>query len=292
MNIDKRADCGPFLFITNPKSGIGAFDEFKKSIARFSNRPDIKVVESKSEQHTESLCKSAVSDGYRSIVAVGGDGTVHSIGAQLINKDISFGIIPTGSGNGIARHLGISQHIPTAIKQILSSKSRLIDTLLVNEHPAIGFCGVGFDGYVAKLFDISGKRGFRNYINLSYKAYRSYQDKRYLIDGIELKAFSVIIANINQFGNDAFINAHAIDDDGKFEVITINRPPFHAAPSVASRLFLKTFHESRFVTRTSKSYLEIDNLELASIQIDGETLEPIQKLKINIVPKSLNVLVS
>jgi len=163
---------GPFLFIGNPNSGVGGYLKFK-SIFDSLELKNAQLAESTSKEHMLKLAREAKKNGYKVCVAVGGDGTVHGIASQLIGGDLALGIIPTGSGNGIARHLNISMDISTAIQQVLNGKPHSIDTITINGTYAIGFCGVGFDGYVAHLFDNISGRGFGNYIKLTLQAFQS-----------------------------------------------------------------------------------------------------------------------
>lgn len=285
---------GPFLFIVNPKSGTGGVNTFRKSIASFSSSEKFTVVESQSPEHSLDLARSADSKGYQAVIAVGGDGSVHEIGAQLIGSSIALGIIPTGSGNGISRHLGISNAIPKALDQMLNGKVRCIDTFLVNEQPAIGFSGIGIDAQVAKMFSEATERGFSNYVKLSIDAFTHYKptDFKFNVDGTEyaLPAYSLVCANTSQFGNNAFINPQAIDDDGYLEIIIIKAMPPAMLMPVASRLFLKSIHKSKWVDVLKGKRFEIQNLEGAELQIDGEALGVCKNLTFEVRPQSLMII--
>ncbi|MDC1222272.1 diacylglycerol kinase family protein [Salibacteraceae bacterium] len=280
---------GPFLFVVNPNSGVGAYRQFYQA----TEKPEFighKIVESTSHHHMIGLAKSAISEGYRACIAVGGDGTVHGIASELIGSDVALGIIPTGSGNGIARHLGVSMNITTALNQMLNSSLKKIDTIIVNDHRAIGFCGIGFDAHVAKLFDETPGRGFGNYVQHTFGAFQSYKMKSISVNDTVAPCFSLIIANVSQLGNNAFINPNAIDDDGKLEVVKIQSPLWADVPFLISRLFNKTFHLSKYVTVDQVNSISIINEEGLYLQIDGEPLGSPKKINIKVDPKSLNVL--
>jgi diacylglycerol kinase family enzyme len=134
----------------------------------------VSIEETESKEHALILCQKAIDEGKKYVIAVGGDGTVNSIGSMLIGSNTTLGILPTGSGNGIARHLGISMNQSKALNQILKANTRSIDTLKINDQHAIGFAGLGFDAYVANLFDQYHTRGFSSYVKLTLMAYRSY----------------------------------------------------------------------------------------------------------------------
>lgn len=286
---------GPFLFIVNPKSGTGAYRLFRERIAITKSTRAFEVIESQSPAHSVELAHTASAKGFAAAIAVGGDGSVHEIGTPLIGSDCALGIIPTGSGNGIARHLGISMQPATAIDQILTGKFRRMDTLTVNNRPIIGFCGIGFDGYVARLFSEATERGFSNYVKLTLDAITQYKatpfafsigDKR-----SETDALTMVCANIRQFGNNAAINPQANDADGLLEVITVRPFPVASFPSLASRLFLNTFHKSKFVKVERTDHIRIQNLGAAEVQIDGEPFGSPNELDIAVKARSLKVLV-
>ncbi len=285
---------GPFLFVVNPNSGTGAVNTFRKSIEKFDNDERIGVIESKSPEHSLELARSAQSRGYAAVIAVGGDGSVHEIAAELIGTAVALGIIPTGSGNGISRHLGIANQIPKAIDQMLKGKMRIIDTFKVNEEIAIGFSGIGIDAQVAKLFAETTERGFSNYVKLSIDAFTNYKPTSFTIkvddDKHTISAYSIVAANTSQFGNNAFINPQAKDDDGLIELIAVKAMPPAMLMPVASRLFLKSIHRSKWVDVLKAKRIEIENHDGAELQIDGEALGVRKKLIIEVNPQSLKVL--
>ena len=280
---------GPFLFIVNPSSGVGAYKQFYRAFKK--NKPFTHtVIESHSKEHMISLAFNAQKEGYTACIAVGGDGTVHGIACELIHKNIALGIIPTGSGNGIARHLGISMNIQTALSQILHSSIKKIDALFVNNHKAIGFCGIGFDAFVAKLIDEAPGRGFANYVGMTTRALQNYIPKPIEIDGESTSCFSSIISNVSQLGNNARINPNAQDDDSLFELINIEKPALAETPLMIAKLFNGTFHLSKYVNIVKHQAVTIKNEEGLNLQIDGEPMGTPKKINIRVNPQSLNVL--
>lgn len=286
---------GPFLFIVNPNSGTGIVQNFGKALDKVASKPDHEVVISESGAHSITLAKSAKSNGFVAVVAVGGDGSVNEIGQQLINSDIPLGIVPTGSGNGIARHFKISTQLTTAIKQAFKGKVETMDTLKVNDRFAIGFCGVGVDGFIAHEFNQTKDRGFSNYVKLTIDAFGKYQptEFNFEVDGQSdsSKAYTVVVANAQQFGNNAFINPKGKDNDGLLELILVKAFPPQAFPAIASRLFLKNIHQSKYIAIKPGKRFRIENLEQASLQIDGEFAGNPHEIIVEVVPSSLNILV-
>ncbi|MDP4662971.1 MAG: hypothetical protein NWQ55_11925 [Salibacteraceae bacterium] len=285
---------GPFLFVVNPKSGTGLSQTFLEHIKTIKHQQAFEVIVSKSSEHSVSIAKNAASNGFSAVIAVGGDGSVHEIGLELIHSNVALGIIPTGSGNGVSRHLGISNDVKAATKQMLSGSFKYIDTIKANEHRAIGFCGIGIDAHVASVFANSTERGFNNYMKLTIDAFSNYTPTPFDIMDSQLpisEAYTVVIANTSQFGNNAYINPKGKDDDGLLECVVIGKFPQLAFPELASRLFLKSIDKSKHVKVLRDKRFNIRNIGLAPFQIDGETIETANTFTFEVDPKSLKVIV-
>lgn len=284
----KDSSLSPFLFVVNPKSGTGRNDI--RHLLKGLSPNTGEVVVTQSTTHSNELIHAAIEQKRKAVVAVGGDGTVHTIGAQLVGTNVALGIIPCGSGNGVARHLGIPMNLKTALTTAIKGYTRTIDTFTVNGRPAIGFAGVGFDGYVAKCFDEHRKRGFASYVKLTFKAYVQYKAGRFALNGRQMTKYAIVAANISQFGNNAFINPNAIDDDGLIEVITLDRPKNTEIPRTAMQLFNKKLAKSHLVDISKESAVAIENMDLAELQIDGEPAGAPPLIHLEVKPKSLNVI--
>ncbi len=258
-------------------------------------KPEHEVVISESGAHSVQLAREAGSKGFKAVVAVGGDGSVNEIGRQLIGSGIPMGIVPTGSGNGIARHFGISTKLSTAIRQAFRGHVKTIDTMCVNDEAAVGFCGVGFDGFVAQQFNAIGERGFSNYVKLTIDIFGSYEANSYALDfdgnQSEAEAYSVVVANARQFGNNAFINPTGREDDGFLELVIVRNFPKAAFASLASRLFLQNIHKSKYVETHRVTKVVIQNPGKEPLQIDGEYASSPKEVVVTIDPASLNILV-
>lgn len=287
---------GPFLCIVNPNSGTGNSALFIERLDRFNELPGLDFVISESPRHSLELASNAKKDDYQAVIAVGGDGSMHEIGTQLIGTEIAFGIVPTGSGNGVARHLGISLDPEKALHEMLRGNVRAIDTFSMNNRTGIGFAGIGIDGHVAKLFDKAEERGFSNYVKLSLDAFFNYKSTRFEISidddpSFEQDALTVICANTSQLGNNAVVNATGLDDDGLLELVVIEAVPAMNMMTLASRLFLKTLHKSPSVKVYQGKSFSIKNIGLAEMHIDGEAMGPEENVTFSINPSSLNALI-
>jgi diacylglycerol kinase family enzyme len=166
------------LFIINPIAGISNKQNFSNRImACFSNKSDIKCIYSKSENHLKEIVKEAVENKTPKIISVGGDGTLNQISGLLKGTESILGIIPRGSGNGLAHFLKIPFKLSKNIDGIIRSKSRKIDTASINSNHFISVAGVGFDAYVANKFNQSKQRGFIKYVLIVIKEYFRYKGR-------------------------------------------------------------------------------------------------------------------
>jgi diacylglycerol kinase (ATP) len=287
---------GPFLCIVNPKSGTAQSRATLDDILRIAPQRHVTTIVSQSSAHMKDLAANAESEGYVAVIAAGGDGSVHGIAAELIGSEVALGIIPMGSGNGIARHLGLSADPMNAFIQLMQGRSRRIDTFTVNGVPAIGFAGVGIDGQVASAFEHAPGRGFKNYLRLTFKAFAHYEPSTFhwrVDDGDTTTdhAWTVICANTEQFGNNAIVNATGVDCDGLLECIVVRDIPRFMLAGLSTRLFTRSLHKSAAVKVVSGKKIILSNRDRAALQIDGEVAGHPEEVVFEVVPKSLRILV-
>ena len=285
------------LFIVNPVSGTGKQKNIVTQINEFidKNKFEITVKFTEYAGHAKEIV-SHEHPHFNIIVAVGGDGSVHEIGTSLIYTNTTLGIVPTGSGNGLARHLKIPVNIQKALtflNTITESSFKKIDTVKINEHFFLGTAGVGFDAHIGWKFATAPKRGFWSYIKITFKEFFSYKEQHYHlnIDGTpyEVKALLITIANSNQYGNNAYISPNAVIDDGYLRIITLKRFPLIYAPLLTYQLFSKKINNSKFVTELKGKKIKI-NAPFPEMHMDGEPILVEKEMNIEVLPKSLNVI--
>jgi YegS/Rv2252/BmrU family lipid kinase len=245
-------------------------------------------------------------DGYRQalyfakeefdiVVAVGGDGTINEVARGLINSNTTLGIIPMGSGNGLARHLQIPIDFKKAIEILKVGKIRLIDAGEINGKTFFVTAGVGFDALIGHLFNAKGKRGLLNYVRLSTKKILQYspRDYRIEIDGqlFNRKAFMVTIANASQWGNNAYNAPLAHVSDGWLDVVILNAYTVLNAPSTLMRLFTKSLHKSWTVETFKGKNIRIIRGKEECVHFDGETAIMGKEIEVKVLPAILKVLV-
>ena len=271
------------LFVVNPLSGGKDKKKTVEQIRRGCSFP-LEVVFTQSPGHATDIAREADAD---IVVAVGGDGTVSEVARGLVGTEKALGIIPCGSGDGLARHLGISHNPRKAIETINSATISPIDYATLDGRPFFCTVGVGFDAQVAWKFSSAGVRGLRTYISESWKTWKGFEPDIYEIrvDDQRWKgpAAMVTVGNVNQWGNQARITSLASVRDGLLDVTVVK--PFHTVevPVLAAKLLDGRAHTSRRV--------EIRRSSEGPAHIDGEPLLMGDTLIADIVPSGLRTVV-
>lgn len=284
-------------FILNPEAGSGLNNKISGlAIKYFSpNIYDIEILITRHEGQAIEMSSQAVKKQFDIVVAVGGDGTVNEVAQSLKNSSIALGIIPTGSGNGFARHFKIPMNVEKAIDIIKKCKTITTDSLVVNDKFCMNIAGAGFDAHIAHLFANYGKRGFNSYVKLVFSEYFSYKEKNYTIefDGkkINRNALLIAFANASQFGNGAKISPLAIADDGMIDLTVLKKIPILKLPYVIQKIFTGTLNRSYYADIfRSQSFTIISDVEMM-FQVDGEPKGTCEKITASVAPKSIRLIV-
>jgi diacylglycerol kinase (ATP) len=286
------------LFLINPNSGTKHKGELPKLIHKLidSNHFEVEIIETQFKGEATELVNMRLLDHYRYFIAVGGDGTVNEVAQALINKDAILGIIPTGSGNGLARHLKIPMQPAKAILLINKLNYSAIDYGTINAVPFFCTCGIGFDALIGEKFDKSIGRGLFNYIKSALVEYFRYKPEIYKITidnrtKIERKAFLITFANSSQYGNNAFIAPKADICDGKLDMSLIAPFRFYQAPSIGFRLFTGTIDQSPLLLSQQAKHVYIEREAEGLIHFDGETGQMGKELEIMTFEKGINIII-
>lgn len=283
-------------FIVNPKSGI----QSKKNIPGLidlhldKSQFDYDIIETQHRHHAVEITKAAIAEGFDIVCAVGGDGSVHEVGTALIGTSVLLAIIPAGSGNGLARHLKLPMNPKEAILVLNNSISQQMDTVQVNDRQFLNVGGYGFDALIAKEFDSDQRRGFWGYVKLISKEFFGYKASHFEIEinGEKFKKRLVLctIANATEYGNGFFISPKSNISDGIIELCLLHPFRFWHAPAMIRVFFKKTHAESKFIEIIPFEKAKI-TLEKAVAHYDGEPFEVKNELNIEVLPKSLHILV-
>jgi YegS/Rv2252/BmrU family lipid kinase len=280
-------------YIINPQSGASNKDRFLSIISLLKTDPKHVIWETTEPLEAVEFAKKAIQQNATKIIAVGGDGTINEVASVLVGKAIPLGVIPVGSGNGLARHLNIPLNYKKAFQKALVGATIKIDVGHINNKPFFCTAGVGFDAAVAHQFANSKGRGLLNYIKATIITLFKYKPIQVSINNAPVeKIFSLSIANANQFGNNAFISPFSNIQDGQFELVKISILNKLQAGIIAVRLFKKSIHHSNDVHIIACKTASIYYAKNAPIHIDGENLVTDNELlNITISPLALNVIV-
>lgn len=282
-------------FLINPISGGKNKKGFEKLARKFLNKElfeaDFKVTER--TNHASELTREAISQQVDLVVAVGGDGTINEIARVLLNTDIPLAIVPEGSGNGLARYLNISSDVSQAIAKINAYKTMTIDSGLINGKAFFNVAGMGFDALISNRFAENVTRGPVGYLKIVLTEINRYKAQQYKIhiDGQELQreAFMISIANSPQYGNNAYIAPGASAHDGLLDVCIIKQFPMIQFPVMIYHLFSRTAHQSDYVEIIKGKRIVIERSGKGPVHLDGEPLELGERLEIEVLPSSLQV---
>lgn len=284
------------VFIVNPVSGRkGRGPERYRAVQAFARRrcPSASVWDTEYVGHATRLAERALEEGYEKIVCVGGDGTINEVARSLVGGETVFGLVPMGSGNGLARHLGLPLRFEEALECAAQDHQSLIDTGEANGVAFFNVMGIGFDAEVGRRFNEQKGRGFQTYLNEGWKAFRSYRAHDYELQvngrSYPLHAYMIALANSSQYGNDAYVAAGASVRDGKLDLVAIQTPGFFGMALLCLRMFqgklegsskVKAFRAERFRLRTGRP---------GFFHADGEIVECGSELDIVCRPLSLRV---
>jgi diacylglycerol kinase (ATP) len=281
-------------FVINPNAGVKKKIDIQAFITEhFPKHIHFDFIIWDNKDDFESIKQQILRNNYSTVVACGGDGTVNQVASVVVNTSMSIGILPLGSGNGLARSNKIPMDLKQALAVIAKGAVRKMDSALINGIPYFCTAGVGFDALIANCFATSTKRGFATYINTTIKEFFNYKPNHYAItvDGVKtnVDAFLITIANAGQWGNNVYIAPSAKLDDGLLRVSILKPFSKRSIPSIGLKLFLKKIDTAKnFMALVGKKIeIEFDN-ELP-VHFDGEPILVKNKLNIGVVPLSLNV---
>jgi diacylglycerol kinase (ATP) len=285
------------LFIVNPISGGRNKKGFEEMVNKNLNLNNFDPIISYSEKpgHASDIAKEGLTKNIKKIIAVGGDGTVNEVAKILMHSDTALGIIPFGSGNGLARHMGIAVDPGKAIAQLNSATIKINDAGVINGMPFFCTSGMGFDAHIGKIFATLKGRGFTGYIKAVLREFISYKPQHYklVVNGITVtkNAFLITFANASQYGNNAYIAPQANVADGKLDICILKPFPVYSMPGLALRVFNKTADKSSFMETMKGTEISIERENAGPIHLDGEPFETGKEIKVEIIPACLKILV-
>ncbi len=292
------------IYIVNPISGTSSKDAVQNIIATETLKSGIKFqfFPSVANGDYTFLKDIILQEKITDIVIVGGDGTVSQVVDSLMDQPVQFGIIPAGSGNGLAFGVGISRLPKKALETVFSNKTKLIDGFRINNRFACMLCGIGFDGQVAHDFAKQNQRGLATYVKQVFKNFFSakpYSFKIKLNDiSFETEAYFISIANSNQFGNNFTIAPKASLSDGLLDIVIVTHQSklamlFTTMMQVGGQNKLQAVEnidESQSVIYFQTDEIKINNRDEAPMHIDGEPVEALKKVHAIVEKKCFKLL--
>ena len=266
------------VFILNPISGTHSKKEIPGLIDKLLDKEqfDYKLRLTEYAGHAAEIAKESAAEGIDVVVAIGGDGTVNEVARSLVHTETALGIIPCGSGNGLARHLCLPLDIKSAIQIINACRIDDFDYGVINGLPFFCTCGMGFDAFISLKFAEAGKRGPITHVENVLKEGLNYRPETYEVEdemgAKRYKAFLIACANASQYGNNAYIAPGATMKDGMMDVIIMEPFDTLEAPQIAADLFMKTLtNNSKIKTFRTKS-LRIHRETEGAIHYDGDPI--------------------
>jgi YegS/Rv2252/BmrU family lipid kinase len=295
-----------FIYFINPISGTKNKDVLLKLIDDRTKKENIpyQVLDTNAKGDYTFLPGKIKAENITDVIICGGDGTINQVAASLINIDVNIGIIPMGSGNGLALAAGISRNANKALDIIFKGTASFIDGFYINEKFSCMLCGLGFDAQVAHEFAKHPSRGLSTYIKLSIKNFLRARTFPFVIEAnntiIQTNAFFISIANSNQFGNNFTIAPKASLSDGFLDIVVVNKMnKIKLVYSILKQIRLgklqqistKKFHETGIQYFQTNS-LVIQNPTAAPLHIDGDPNDTAAVFKIKIIEKAIHLLQS
>ena len=288
------------IFIVNPISGHHNKNHFPNLVDSLidKNKYDYKIVFTEYINHASELTMKAIEEEYDFVAAVGGDGTINEVAKCLIDKRQTLIIVPYGSGNGLARHLGLPFKVERLITEVINKGTCYkMDTAVMNDIPFISLAGVGFDALIADYFAKYKQRGFMTYARLIAEKYPNYKQKEYTLilddkETIECKPLFVTFANSNQFGYNAKISPKASVQDGLLDVCIFKKPNILEVPIMATYFLAEQIDKSNFIDIYKAKKIQVIRKDDDVANIDGEPLPMSKDILVEIKPLSLNILLS
>ena len=284
------------LFIINPISGGKSKRQVPALIEKYIDKQqyNVEIIFSQTDKQITELSIAGAKTNHV-IVAVGGDGTVNETGTAIAGTHTILGILPFGSGNGLARYLQIPMDTIQAIKNLNLHRVEHIDAAKMNDNWFFNMAGMGFDAHISEVFSHGLKRGFQTYISSSVREIKNYKAQHYClnIDGntFEREAFMLSFANSSQYGNNAHVSPFASLHDGLVDVCVIKPFPVYKLPEMGMRMFTKTAHLSPYVEIIKGRHIFVKRDSAGPVHFDGEPRILGADAEINAIPATLAVIV-
>ncbi|WP_321279052.1 diacylglycerol kinase family protein [Marinifilum fragile] len=283
------------LFIINPIAGKKSGINIHQKIIRYLDTDIFKPYFKYSEYpgHISEMAKQALKEKYKAIIAVGGDGTVNETARVLVHSNIPMGIIPSGSGNGLARHLKIPLSVKGAVELINKMQTLQMDAIRMNNMYSFCVVGIGFDAQVSRMFQKMEARGLFSYIIACLRCFNRSKNQNFIVQTKQkehlLNGFMLCFANASQFGNNAYIAPGADVSDGIIDLVLVKKPSFIQIPLFAYKILTGTVESHSLYYRIKGKAFDITQ-ENDFAHLDGEPATVGTKFTVTVEEKALRVI--
>lgn len=285
--------------ITNPRAGVAARRAIRAVQTSRGHWPELELWTTSGPGQARELARTAVDEGFEVALAVGGDGTANEVASGLLGSPAALGVVPAGSGNGLARTLRIPLDAGAALRELATAVTRRMDVGRINGRPFLNVGGAGFDAAVGQAFHAralrGGRRGVMSYARIAFAMSWTYRCGRFTLEAGEHRfdgpAWLVAFVNGRQYGGAAVIAPGARLDDGLLDVVVIEEAAPLEILAAAPRLYLGGLDAFRRYRRLALSEAVLTGSEPFPHHLDGEPGGPTTRLEVRIDPLALNVLV-
>jgi len=285
--------------IANPRAGLAAQRAIQAVEARPGRWPELKLWTTSGPGQARELARTAVEEGFEVVLAVGGDGTANEVAGGLLGSSVAMGVVPAGSGNGLARTLRIPLDAAGALRALSTAVTRRIDVGRINGRPFLNVGGAGFDAAVGQEFHAralrGGRRGVMSYARIAFAMSWTYRCGGFTLEAgshrFEGGAWLVAFVNGRQYGGAAAIAPGSLMDDGLLEMVVIEEATPLEILAAAPRMYLGGLDRFRRYRRLAASQAVLTGPEPFPHHLDGEPGGPATRLEVTVDPKALNVLV-
>jgi YegS/Rv2252/BmrU family lipid kinase len=285
-------------FIINPISGSVKKNNIPDIIEETIDKSlfNYSIRETEKAGYAAEIAYEAQQNGIDVVVAVGGDGTVNEVARSIVHSNTALGIIPCGSGNGLARHLLLPMDPKKSVEIINRCVIHDLDYGIINEIPFFCTCGMGFDAFISMKFAEAGKRGPVTYIENVLREGLTYKPETYHIEDetgtLIRKAFLISCANASQYGNNAYIAPQASMSDGLLDVIIMEPFDVLEAPQVAIEMMNKTLDKNQKIKTFRTKHIHIHREKEGYIHYDGDPVMTTADVDIQLVHKGIKMIVN
>lgn len=282
----------------NPISGTIRKSGIPKIIEKTLDKEyyEFSIAETNYSGHAYEIAKDAKEKDFYAVVAVGGDGTVNEVAKAIVHSDTALGILPCGSGNGLARHLMLPLDIQKAVEVINMHTVHDLDYGLINNIPFFCTCGMGFDAFISMKFAEAGKRGPVTYLENILREGLKYKPETYEIideNGTSIRrAFLISCANASQYGNNAYIAPQASMSDGLLDITIMEPLDMIEASQISIDMFNKTLNNNSKIKTFKTKHIQVHREKAGFIHYDGEPVMTDADVDISVVNKGIKIIVN